>query len=60
MAAMLALVPPAAPEVTMDSDRKAAARYLHHGLGWSALDAFHLGLDARLCAAILMLEAESP
>ena len=38
-----------------DADRPAAARYLIRQ-GWTGLDAFHVGLDLDLCAAIWTLE----
>ncbi len=45
---------PAAP----DPDTPAVARWLlRHG--WAALDAFHAGFDADVCAAMLMMEGLS-
>ena len=43
------------PLPTPDADRPAAARYLI-AHGFTALDAWHLGLDADLAAAMWMLE----
>ena len=44
---------------TPDRDISAAARLLIDD-GWTALDAFHAGLDQHLAAAIWMLEANTP
>lgn len=42
-----------------DPDTPAVARWLHRH-GWAALDAFHAGFDADVCAALWMLETSPP
>ncbi len=50
---MTATVTPIRPAA--DPDTPAVARWLARR-GWSALDAFHAGLPADLCAAVLIAE----
>ena len=51
--------PNVTPLPVPDADRPAAARYLI-AHGFTALDVWHLGLDADLAAAMWMLEANTP